>query len=69
VDHLAPVQEKELLLSSGDGLVVPRGYGVGVVESYQSDGLYYTGIVKLVHDISHLRTCLVVHRANLLKIS
>lgn len=69
VDHLSPVQEKELLLSSGDGLVVPRGYGVGVVESYNSDGLYYSGIVKMVHDIGHLKTCLVVNRANLLKIS
>jgi rod shape-determining protein MreC len=69
VDHLSPVQEKELLLSSGDGLVVPRGYGVGVVETYNSDGLYYTGTVKIVHDISNLKTCLVVHRANLLKIS
>lgn len=69
VDHLSPVQEKELLLSSGDGLVVPRGYGVGVVESYNSDGLYYTGLVRMMHDMSHLKTCLVVHRAHLLKIS
>lgn len=69
VDHLSPVQEKELLLSSGDGLVVPRGYGVGVVESYNSDGLYYTGVVKILQDISRLKTCLVVNRAYLLKIS
>ena len=69
VDHLSPVQEKELLLSSGDGLVVPRGYGVGLVESYTSDGLYYTGLVKVLHDIVSLKTCLVVDRTNLLKIS
>ena len=65
VDHLTPVEEKELLLSSGDGLVVPRGYGVGLVESCTFDGLYYTGRVKIVHDIGSLRTCVVVDRANL----
>lgn len=69
VDHLLPIQEKELLLSSGDGLVVPRGYGVGVVENCQSDGLYYSGAVIALHDTAHLKTCLVIERTHLLKIS
>jgi len=69
VDHLSPVQENELLLSSGDGLIIPRGYGIGLVESYKSDGLYYTGEVKVLHDSASLKTCLVVEHTNLLKIS
>lgn len=67
VDHLSPVQEQELLLSSGDGLVVPRGYGVGLVERYSSDGLYYTGSVKMLQRIVDLKTCLVFDRNNLSK--
>lgn len=69
VEHLSPVQEDELLLSSGDGMVVPRGYGLGTVETYNSDGLYYTGRVKTLSDPRKLKTCLVVNRAELLKIS
>lgn len=67
VDHLSPVQEQELLLSSGDGLVVPRGYGVGLVDQYNSDGLYYTGSVKVLQRIADLKTCLVFDRNNLSK--
>lgn len=67
VDHLSPVQEQELLLSSGDGLIIPRGYGVGLVEQYNSDGLYYTGSVKLLQRIADLKTCLVFDRNNLSK--
>jgi cell shape-determining protein MreC len=67
VDHLSPVQEQELLLSSGDGLVVPRGYGVGLVEQYSSDGLYYTGSVKVLQRMADLKTCLVFDRNNLSK--
>lgn len=67
VEHLSPVQEEELLLSSGDGTIVPRGYGLGIVESYNSDGLYYTGRVKTIIDPNKLRTCLVVNREELLK--
>ena len=67
VDHLSPVQEQELLLSSGDGLVIPRGYGVGLVEAYNSDGLYYTGSVKVLQRIADLKTCLVFDRNNFSK--
>jgi cell shape-determining protein MreC len=64
VDHLSPVQEQELLLSSGDGLVIPRGYGVGLVERYSSDGLYYSGSVQMLHSVAHLKSCLVFDRKN-----
>ena len=69
VDHLSPVQEKELLLSSGDGIIVPRGYGIGTVDTYNSDGLYYTGRVKTLIDAAHLKTCVVLDRGQLSKIS
>jgi|GEM_PF-1324670 len=67
VNHLSPVQEQELLLTSGDGMVIPRGYGVGIVEKYSSDGLYYTGIVKTLINPAELRTCVIIDRAHLLK--
>lgn len=67
VNHLSPVQEQELLLTSGDGMVVPRGYGVGIVTNYSSDGLYYSGTVKTLINPAELRTCVVINRTQLLK--
>lgn len=62
VSHLATMKEGDLILSSGEGLIFPRGYALGTVESFTHDGLLYSISVKPLLDFNTLRYCTLVRR-------
>ncbi len=64
VSHLARVQEGDLILSSGEGLIFPRGFGIGTVASYTHDGLLYSITVKPMIDFNTLQYCMLVKRGS-----
>src|SRR3990167_8553150 len=51
VSHLQDVEVGDLVVSSGEGLIFPRGFGLGVIESCTCSGLYHTVFVRPVIDV------------------
>ena len=62
VSHLCALEQGELILSSGDGLVFPRGFGLGKVKSFTKDGLFYSVNVDPLVDLHALHYCYLVQK-------
>jgi rod shape-determining protein MreC len=67
VSHLSMVQENDLILSSGEGLIFPRGYALGTVASCTHDGLLYSIRVQPLLDFNTLQYCVLSRRGDLIK--
>ncbi len=65
VSHLATMQEGDLVLSSGEGLIFPRGFAIGTIESCSHDRLLYSITVKPLLDFNTLQYCTLMRRGEL----
>lgn len=59
VSHLATLQEGDLILSSGDGLIFPQGFGLARVRSFTKQDLFYEVEAEPLVDVSKLTYCYV----------
>jgi rod shape-determining protein MreC len=62
VSHLEPIEVGDYLISSGEGLVFPRGLGVGQIVSCAQSGLYHVIEVKPLIDMQKIAYCTVIKR-------
>lgn len=62
VSHLAPIQIGDMLLSSGEGLVFPKGFALGKVKNSTTDGLYQQVEIEPLLDFEKLDYCLVLSK-------
>lgn len=64
VDHLATLQEQDQLLSSGEGLIFPRGFGLGTIAAFSKPegAMQYTVEVKPLVDLSSLAYCYILEK-------
>ncbi|GMU19832.1 MAG: hypothetical protein AMXMBFR12_10230 [Candidatus Babeliales bacterium] len=62
VSHLAQLEPGELILSSGDGMIFPRGFGIGKVKSFQNDGLFHHVVVEPLVDLHAINHCYLVQK-------
>ncbi len=62
VSHLAPIQIGDRVLSSGEGLVFPRGFALGTVKSSQLDGLYQQIEVQPLINFNQIDYCLLLSK-------
>ncbi len=60
VSHLCALQQDDLLISSGEGLIFPRGFGIARITTFHKDGLMYTVLCKPLVDLTTLNYCYVV---------
>lgn len=60
VDHLAKLKKGERVVSSGEGLVFPAGFGIGEIEDFKDTGVHYDVKVKPLIDVTKLAYCYVV---------
>lgn len=65
VSHLEPIEVGDYLISSGEGLVFPRGLGIGQIVSCAQDGLYHVIEVKPLVDLAAINYCTVVQRGKI----
>ena len=65
VDHLKPIAVGEMLISSGDGLVFPEGFGVGRIQKSEPGTLYHTITVEPLCDLRNVRYCTVFAKGEL----
>ncbi len=62
VDHLAKLKKGERVVSSGEGLVFPAGFGIGEVQDFKDTGVHYDVKVKPLIDVTKLAYCYVVQK-------
>ena len=62
VSHLEPIQVGDYLISSGEGLVFPRGLGIGQIISCVQEGLYHVIEVKPLIDLQKITYCAIIER-------
>lgn len=60
VSHLAQIEQNDLVLSSGEGMVFPQGFALGKVSDIQQDGLYQRVAVAPICDVREIRYCMVL---------
>lgn len=62
VSHLAQLEPGELILSSGDGMIFPRGFGIGKVKAFQNEGLFHQVTVEPLVDLHAINHCYLVQK-------
>jgi rod shape-determining protein MreC len=65
VSHLQALQMDDLVLSSGEGLLFPRGFGLGYVKHFQSDGVHHTVSIAPLIDIRTISYCYVLRKGDI----
>jgi rod shape-determining protein MreC len=62
VSHLCQLEIGELVLSSGDGLIFPRGFGLGTVQSFTTQGLFHQVRITPLVDVHAINYCYIVRK-------
>lgn len=65
VSHLEPVKVGDDLLSSGEGLVFPKGFALGKIISADKGDLFYAITVQPSLDFNTLRYCTLISKENI----
>lgn len=63
VSHLSTMQERDLIISSGQGLIFPRGFGIARVTDFSKDDLLYHVSCRPLIDICRLRFCCLMEKS------
>lgn len=62
VSHLVDIQTDDFVVSSGDGLIFPKGFALGKVIAAHKGDLYYDVKVRPLFDIRQIDYCYVVKK-------
>lgn len=62
VSHLQKVETNDLLLSSGEGLIFPRGFAVGKIQGFSHDGVQYNITVAPLVNLHKLQFCYLLQK-------
>lgn len=60
VSHLVQLQEQDLVISSGEGLVFPQGFALGSITKAEPNGMYYNVTVKPLYNVHCIDYCLIL---------
>lgn len=63
VSHLEKVEVGDMLISSGEGLVFPQGFGLGTIMTAERGDLVYTIVVKPLVDFNAVRYCTLLAKS------
>lgn len=62
ISHLSTVHEGDEVLSSGQGLIFPRGFALGTITQCDIEGLYHKVVVKPCIDITAIDFCYLMEK-------
>ncbi len=62
VNHLEVIYAHDLVISSGEGLIFPRGFALGTIEKFEPDGFNYVIAIKPSLDLSTLPFCYLIQK-------
>ena len=60
VSHLDLVKKGDMIMSSGEGLIFPRGFALGRVTAISTNGLYHTISAQPFVDLRHIKYCAII---------
>jgi len=60
VSHLNHVKQDDMIMSSGEGLIFPRGFALGRVTDISPNGLCHIIMAKPLIDLRNIKYCLVI---------
>lgn len=63
VSHLHQLKEHDLIISSGEGLVFPQGFGLGKISSFKLNGLHYKITVKPLLNFDEIAYCYLIKKS------
>lgn len=64
VSHLANLEDGDMLISSGDGLVFPRGFALTRIASFVRNELFYEVTTELLVDFQDISYCYIAQKGN-----
>lgn len=64
VNRLESLEVGDMVLSSGEGLVFPRGYGLGKIKEFVPHELYYEVVLDPAADFSHILYCSIIKKGS-----
>lgn len=62
VSHLKSLQKNDLIISSGQGMVFPRGFGLGRIRYFTADGVNYTTRLSPLLNLNKLDYCYLLQK-------
>jgi len=62
VNHFDILKKGDYIISSGAGLIFPKGFGLGTIDSFTQDGLFYTVHAKPLMAIDKLEYCYLIKK-------
>jgi rod shape-determining protein MreC len=65
VDHLQPIFENDLVITSGIGFIFPYGIGIGTVQAVDTDHVHKHITVKPFLDYKEIRHCFLIKKNEL----
>lgn len=65
VSHLEKINPEELLISSGEGLIFPKGFGLGTIQSFNVNEKDYTYVMHIqpLIDLRTIKYCSVIKKS------
>lgn len=67
VSHLEEVKKDDLVISSGEGLIYPRGFGLGRVKEWERDGYTCCILLEPLIDFTKIEYCTLIQKGAELK--
>jgi len=64
VSHLDLVKKGDMIMSSGEGLIFPRGFALGRVTAIWPNGLYHTIMAQPLVDLRHIKYCAIIAKGS-----
>lgn len=65
VSHLESVSVGDMVLSSGEGLVFPKGFGLGTITAADKGELFYTIVVEPALNLQKLSYCTLIAKEDI----
>ncbi|MCC7415061.1 MAG: rod shape-determining protein MreC [Epsilonproteobacteria bacterium] len=62
VSHLEKVDEQDLVISSGQGLIFPQGFALGRIVKVQQQDLFYAVTVAPLIELEKLSYCMIISK-------
>jgi rod shape-determining protein MreC len=62
VNHLEKLVNNDIVISSGEGLIFPRGFALGRIETYAVEGFHYAVTIKPLPDFKNIAYCYVIQK-------